>query len=82
MVTNANRLCTNCDQLETVEHFLFVCPKYSDIRKPILDKIENIDKDFSKKNIDQKCKYILNFEFPFKYSPDLEKNMLVYKKNV
>ena len=25
--TNANRLCTNCDKLETIEHFLFVCPK-------------------------------------------------------
>ena len=62
-----SELCPFCEtEPECVDHFLFRCSKYSEMRNDFYGKISNRDSDFIGLDDNHKLRYILNVECPDK----------------
>ena len=75
--------CKNCNVLESVEHFLFECKNFTDIRIKYIHKIDKLCKGFINWNVNKKCISLLNFTFPEnKERNDLEKTVCSFIKEM
>jgi len=59
-----NKCNYGCNEIETTEHFVSVCPEYNSIRMKYLDKFEQIVNGFDSLSTNQKTLSILNLRFP------------------
>ena len=73
----------NCNVLESVEHFLFECKNFTDIRIKYIHQIDKLYKGFINWNVNKKCIILLNFTFPEnKERNDLEKTVCSFIKEM
>ena len=80
---DTEKYCKNCNVLESVEHFLFECKNFTDIRIKYIHKIDKLYKGFINWNVNKKCISLLNFTFPEnKERNDLEKTVCSFIKEM
>ena len=60
-----NKNCTFCDHdIESVEHFLFECPRFCQIRKDQLSIVNKSVPNFNNFSLESKLEVILDFNVP------------------
>ena len=78
---NNIKQCKCMHDKETVEHLLFVCHNFSDIRKSFYENMDKKITNFSKWENKQKLRYLLNFNCPSQHKI-VENHICSFIKNM